>query len=204
MTESNNLLQDTSDLYGDEIIFVLENLRVNPNDFWSRSLIRLCISLFEAEVFILKKNLLKYCKEYNVPIKPEISTLLAGIKYEINDNGKVAERYFQIKMVSDIKFVFDQLRGIRGFTLKNKFSDSRWQCMEKTVKVRNRLVHPKLIEEQIVSEIEVNDCMSAYWWFSENINHIAEQELNFLEQETTNLKSKLKKLQLDITKRQRS
>jgi len=202
MTESNNLLQDTADLYGNEIVFVLENFRANPNEFWSRSLIRLCVSLFEAEVFILKKNLLKYCNEYNVSIKPEISTLLTGIKYEINENGKVVERYLQTKMVSDIKFVYDQLKEIRSFKLKNTFSDPRWQCIAQTVKVRNRLAHPKLIEEQVVSESEVNDCMSAYWWFSENSYHIAEQELNFLEEEKTDLKSKLEKLQSAIPKRQ--
>lgn len=103
MHDSVTLLGDTSDLYHSEIEFILSNITNDPLGFWSRSLIRLTVTFFESEVFILKKNLLKYCEENKISLTAEITTLLNAKKYEIDDQGKIKEQYLQIKLTNDIK-----------------------------------------------------------------------------------------------------
>jgi hypothetical protein len=40
-----------------------------------------------------------------------------------------------------------------------------WTNLRATVKIRNRLVHPKRLEDLLVSEQEVSQSLSAFYWF---------------------------------------
>lgn len=194
MNDSATLLGDTSDLYHSEIEFVLSNIKNDHLGFWSRSLIRLTVTFFESEIFILKKNLLKHCEENRISLSVQVTTLLNGKKYEIDDQGRVKEQYLQIKLSNDIKFTYAQIINIRDFRLKSEFSDIRWNKIAKTIKVRNRLTHPKKIEDQVVTQDEITECMQAYFWFHENNYYFYQQELDFLEEQNERTKSQLSDL----------
>ena len=106
--------------------FSKKSLENNPDGFWSRTFIKTTISLIEAEIFILKQETLRYCRENQFQLSPELLLFLNNKKYEINSNGKINERLLQVRLKDDIKFVFDQVTSIKGHKLHTGFEDSGW------------------------------------------------------------------------------
>ena len=148
---------------------------------WGRTFIKIAISLIEAEIYMLKQELLIYCRENKVSLNPEITLLLENKKYEINSNGKIKERLLQVRLKNDIKFVFDQITTLKNHRLCRGYDDPDWSKVNITVAVRNRLTHPKSIECMLVSKQEVSDCKLAFNWCIHNLVYFLEQDKSDIE-----------------------
>ena len=173
--------------------FIENNLNGDSGGFWSRTFIRTTISLIEAELFILKQEILTYCEENSIQLNPELLLLLNNKKYEINSNGQIKERLLQVRLKDDIKFSFSQIGNIKGHKLCKDFEDSGWSKVVSTILVRNRLTHPKMAEDINVSKQEVNDCKHAFKWFIKNLTYFLEQEKDDIEEQSKMKINELKK-----------
>lgn len=180
MNTENKLTQSISELYEKDIQFVIDHINDDNHEFWRRELIRLVVTLFEAETYLLKKDLLNYCTKFNISLNPQITLTLQGKKFTIENSGKLKEGYLPVKLTDDIKFLFKQINEIRNFNLKVDYQDNGWSDLQGTIKVRNRLTHPKSISEQLVTVLEIEKCMSGYKWFYKNFNGFLQQENEFL------------------------
>ena len=172
---------ELNDIYERDIQFVIDNINSEPNDFWRRSLIRLCTSLFESEIFILKNRLISYCDKNSIPFKPELRLTLEGKKYTVESSGKLKSNYLSIKLTDDIRFTFQTYMDIRGFQLSSSFNDNGWNDLKETIKIRNRITHPKSTVEQEINTSEIAICMSGYNWFHKNYDQFMRQELEHLQ-----------------------
>lgn len=161
--------------------FIKKSLGNEPSGFWSRTFIKTTVSLIEAEIFILKQETLRHCRENQFQLSPELLLFLNNKKYEINRNGKINERLLQIRLKDDIKFVFDQVTSIKGHKLHTGFEDSGWSKVISIISVRNRLTHPKSVDDMNVSSNEENDCKLAFNWFINNLAHFLDQEKDDIE-----------------------
>lgn len=171
------------DIYEKDIQFCIDNINQEPIEFWRRSLIRLCVSLFESETHLLKNHLIKYSHKNKIPLSPEVILMLRGKKFTLGDNGKLKESYASNKLIDEIKFTFNQFFEIRGFSLAVDFKDNGWKNLKETIKIRNRITHPKSYIEQTISVNEIEICMSGYNWFYENFVNLQKQEIQLLENE---------------------
>ena len=59
--------------------------------------------------------------------------------------------------------------------------------------MRNRLTHPKSLNEQVVTKDEVNDCVFSIIWFYENTT-------SFINQHSKNLKNQIEKYKIALGK----
>lgn len=194
MVTDNNTTMRISEIYDKDIQFVLDHINDDNYEFWRRELIRLSITLFEADVYLLKKDLLSYCNKFNISLNPEIILALQGKKFTIEGSGKLKEGYLPVKLTDDIKFLFNKITEIRGFSLKVDFQDNGWSDLQYTIKVRNRLTHPKSISEQSIEAIEIKKCISSYTWFYSNFNSFLQQHNYFLEKYISRIKMETKTL----------
>lgn len=167
--------------------FIRKNLDNDPSEFWSRTFIKTTVSLIEAEIFILKQQILHYCRENKIQLSPELLLFLSNKKYEISNNGQIKERLLQVRLKDDIRFVFWQVLSIKGHKLQKGFEDPGWSKVISTIAVRNRLTHPKSVDDMNVSKQEVNDCKLAFNWCISNFVHFLDQEQNDLEIHAKNL-----------------
>lgn len=180
---TEDLSQTIPDIYEQDIQFIIDNINQEPIGFWRRSLVRLCISLFESETFLLKEKTLSYCKKNNISLNPETILALQGKKFTLGENGKLKEGYASVKLIDDIKFTFQQTKEIRKLFLALDFSDDGWKNLKETIKIRNRITHPKSLMEQKIKADEIKICMSGYNWFYKNFEHFRAQEIqNFQHQ----------------------
>lgn len=194
---TKDLSDNIPDIYEKDIQFVIDNINQEPIGFWRRSLIRLCISLFESETFLLKESLLKHCKKYNIVLNPETILALQGKKFTLGDNGKLKEGFLSAKLVDDIKFIFQQTKEIRKFSLVTDFNSEGWHNLKETIKIRNRITHPKSVSEQNVRVDEIKICMSGYNWFHKNFDHFIKQDIEYLQNEIADMQENLHKHKIE-------
>lgn len=194
MDDDKNLIKDVSDLYHKDLSFICEQAAKADNnhfDFWNRVFIRTAISLVEAETYLWKVDLIDHCLRYEVVIPPEVLPFLINKKYDVDNHGKIKEKFLQLPLGSDIKFTFDQICKVRNFTLKVSFDDYRWGLLIDSIGVRNRLTHPKELGAQVVTNQERLNCMSAIEWFYFN-------SIDFTKQSTAHKRKICEELKLQI------
>ncbi|BBL56539.1 hypothetical protein [Methylomonas koyamae] len=176
-----------ADLLRKDFKFITKNLDNDPSEFWSRTFIKTTVSLIEAEIFLLKQEILHYCGNNQIQLSPELLLFLNNKKYEINSSGQITERLLQVRVTDDIRFVFGQILSIKGHKPQKDFEDAGWSKVISTIAVRNRLTHPKSVDDMNISKQEVNDCKLAFNWCISNVVHYLDQEKNDIERRVTNL-----------------
>lgn len=173
---TKRLITDTADLYAREIEFIRGQFSDDPIEYWRRAYIRTTISFFEAQTYLLKNELLQYIEENGTDVLPEIKSLLSGNSYKTNQGGKTRKIIKPMKITDEIKFVFNQICEIKGHVLERSYVESGWNDLIKSVRVRNRLTHPKNLDEQYVTDAEKEQCHSALEWYFDCFISFLQQE----------------------------
>jgi hypothetical protein len=91
--------------------------------------------------------------------------LLLEESYELNEKGAVIIKQNFLQIEKNIKFAFAAVARAYGITYQLNVGGIGWDSFKKTLKVRNRLTHPKNAQELIVSDEEIEDMKRTYAWF---------------------------------------
>lgn len=185
------LIQMTQSLYAGDLDYIVSQLESDETGFWARTYLKTAVSFFEVSLHQLKTELVEYCEEKNIILKPQVAIFLSDKKYELKANGEFSERYHQPNLKVDIKFVFEQFRILKGYNVRNSYASNGWANISNTVKIRNRITHPKVYEEQTITDQEIEACKSGLEWFFENILSFVQQDIKILKKENKVLKNKL-------------
>lgn len=108
--------------------------------------------------------------------------LLKGVSYELADNGRVVEKQVNTSFLSAFRFSFRMLAKARGLKAEPDYSQSGWQALQHTVKLRNRLTHPKSVVEMHVSDKDMVQVDAAEIWFRLANHALLEEYIGQLEQ----------------------
>ena len=176
-----HLIENVADVYRYELEFLLENIEKNNSDFWSRSLIRTAVAFFESEIYVLKQDLLDYCARSAIQLDPSEVHALKGIRFDLKENGQLAEKPLNATLKSEIKFALNKVCEVRGFYLDESFESVGWQNVLKTISVRHRITHPKVLSDQYVKASEIDECWSAIVWFEQMTGGFLLQEAERLD-----------------------
>ncbi len=172
----SDIVQDVADVYRRDINFIIENLeRGDETGYWARSLVRTTVSLIEAELYEMKLDILETMdlKQLDDDLTKQA---LLGRRPDITDTGELRERENLIPLKNDLKFVLKKKCKIESLEMANDFNSSGWQSVLATIDIRNRLTHPKELEEQTVSDDEVEIAVSAFEWFYQKYSGFIEQK----------------------------
>ena len=153
-------------------------LKANPSSqLLRRTYVRTIFAEFEANIFFLKKILI-YCNHSNlISLKSDENYIINEEKYYLNDNGKIKTSINILRTLPNIKFtisIFD-----------NKFNSTEnavkidWNKFEKALKIRNRIVHPKLLDDFIIKETEMNVLVENYNSFYKTVSNLLDR-INYL------------------------
>jgi len=95
--------------------------------------------------------------------------LLQGLTYEVNDKGKVISKISYMPFKNDFKFAFYTFSKSCEATFEPDLGGQGWESLEKSRKVRDRLMHPKRVEDLEITDIEIKDTAIAFAWFTINL-----------------------------------
>jgi hypothetical protein len=86
-----------------------------------------------------------------VEITPQESYLAAEIEYKIGDKGEVVERPAQITLTRNIRFAFTLTEKAHRIPAQFDPSVEWWSCLREAIRVRGRLMHPRMPEDLDIS-----------------------------------------------------
>lgn len=143
-----------------------------------RLLVRSVFSFIEALVFCTKVLALESSRAAALS-RGELA-MAQDEDYEISDSGEVTTRPARLRFLSNLKFAFRLLAKVEGADYQLDISGSGWQALQRALKVRDRLMHPKAVGDLQVGDDEVRDALRAFIWFEDQAVLILEKVVQAL------------------------
>ena len=138
-------------------------------EFAARQLIRAILAFIEGVTFSVKVKAAELCLERKRDISDAERFFATDTDFVLTSKGQVIERPAHIRLSDNIRFAFALLE--KAYALPEQFDPSVdwWSCLKKSIRVRDRLTHPKLPEDIDISGQEIVDALEAYEGFKEHV-----------------------------------
>ena len=140
----------------------------HKTDSASRSFVRCVFALIEGSVFNLKQTALTLHRHGKGKFSQAELAMLEDVSYELSDKGEAKEQIKFIPLTKNIRFAFSA--ATRAFQVKFELvvDDEGWSTFKDALGIRNRITHPKSIEDLKLSDEEVQTVTDAGSWFLHN------------------------------------
>jgi hypothetical protein len=134
--------------------------------FALRTYVRSFFAYVEAWAYLTKQLVLEEPVLHVVsPNQAEVA-LLREEAYDVSDSGEAVTRIDRfIPLDRNIRFVFAVAAHCFGSTYKLDVSGRGWQAFREAIRIRNRLMHPKLPTDLALSDSEFQAVKDAQLWF---------------------------------------
>jgi hypothetical protein len=159
-----------------ELISTLDDGKVDPNgdvyadyEYHARQLIRAIFAFIEAVTFSVKVKAAEHCIHHNRDIADAERFFAVDVEHVLTDRGEVVERPAHIRLADNIRFAFALQEKALGCAKTFDPSTEWWSCLRSSIKVRDRLTHPKLPEDVDISGAETVAALKAYEGFKHQV-----------------------------------
>jgi hypothetical protein len=140
------------------------------SQFWRRMYIRSIFAYIEASVFILKQDALYDGGKHGIQFSDAERLLLQDQSAEINDIGGVKIQKAKISFLKNLRFAFKTYARTAGDVTALKVDSIGWAAIRESLKVRDRLMHPKQVEDLLVTDQELRAVSVGYVWFLQELS----------------------------------
>lgn len=160
------LLRESEELYED-------NIQLNR-----RTLVRTLFAFVEGTLYAMKQQILVEYSLDRVQLSPAEFAILSEEAYTLKESGllRAIKNYLQIK--ANVKFTlpFFAEKNDTNFEFTPSLKDNPiWQDFCSGVEIRNRLMHPKALEDLNVKDEEIESIVRTGEWFVEQIETISDR-----------------------------
>jgi len=129
-------------------------------EYHARQLIRAFFAFVEGITFSAKIRAVADCTDRGIDVSPQERFYAAEVHYVLDDQGRVVEQRAHVRLGPNVRFVFALLERARGVSLLDPTAEW-WSCFKKSIRVRDRLMHPKMPADVNVSPDEIIDVLKA-------------------------------------------
>jgi len=147
------------------------NISCEDTQFWRRSFVRACCVFFEGlcafqkqQAYAIKWNALDKVDDFEMAKL----MLLCDKTAELNDKGEIYEKNAKIPTEKNILFAFTAFAEAHNSPFRLDRSSEGINNLRITLKVRDRLTHPKKLEDLQVSDEEHLAAAKASIWLNES------------------------------------
>ncbi len=194
-------LQDAILLFSEDAVLAEKNIDTSDTPYNRRAMVRALFAMIEGTIFILKQMALATAAHQNILNTGELLLLEEKIP-EITSKGECRMQTKYINLKDNLTFVSHVIKRLHGFTLQLGKDATHWEQFEKTIKVRNRITHPKDPNDLWVSDEDLKNIRAVSSWFFELLVDAMEQlfttivvpRLHAIEQNVSLLSDSLKEI----------
>ena len=126
-----------------------------------RLLVRSVCAFCEGLAYCLKQLPLSGLGAELTPIE---RALVLEEDYELDSNGRPMVRPARLKTLNNLRFALELLPRKMGASFAPEYSDHGWEALQLTIKVRDRITHPKMAGDLEISDDEIRNAVRAYYW----------------------------------------
>jgi hypothetical protein len=139
------------------------------DQFWARSSVRTFFAMVEALTFEMRLALRQVHAANIVPFDPAEATLVFEQSFDLDEAGRPQARPRFLALDRNFRFAFPRFASLFGVQAMLDVGGEGWRKFLQTIKVRNRITHPKSPSELDLSIEEVTVAMEAIAWYSETM-----------------------------------
>lgn len=148
-------------LVGD-VVSATERVQGNENQTYRRELVRTVFSAIEGLHWKLKRDVFLHAQVV-ADLTPHEEAALLEETYSVDDRGNVRAQPKFMPLLSAIRLVISIVKRYRP-AYEVDFNHVGWTNLCRAVELRNRIVHPKTLEDLSVSDKEIEQSLSAFYW----------------------------------------
>ena len=89
----------------------------------------------------------------------------------LDDNGKIKHQSMMIRLIPNLKFMLKMLGDTMGADEIDFKKEEWWPAFRNSVKVRDRLMHPKQLSDMNISAFELDDLIQARTGFNKLLSN---------------------------------
>jgi hypothetical protein len=131
-------------------------------EYHARQLIRAIFAFIEAVTFSAKIKAVEYCLDRGFEISEAERFLAADLEHVLTDDGQVVERPARLRLAANVRYAFTLQERTLGVTGTFDRQAAWWSSFKSSIRVRDRLTHPKLPSDVDVSGAELVEALRAY------------------------------------------
>ena len=139
-------------------------------EFHARMLIRSIFAYIEGVTFSLKVKAAEQCLKNGVDITDGERWFAIELDFVLANNGDVKTRPAHIRTADNVRFAFRLQEKAQGLSTKFDPSAGWWSDFQAAIKVRDRLVHPKMPGDLNVNGDEICQVLAAYNGYHSQLN----------------------------------
>lgn len=138
-------------------------------EYHARLLIRAIFAYLEGVTFSVKAHAAHLCLERNIEISDAERYFSIDREFMITNTGNVVERSAHIRLADNVRFAFHLRERARGMDSKFDANQSWWSDFRSSIRVRDRLTHPKMPGDLDVDGDEIIYAQRAYNGFNKQL-----------------------------------
>jgi hypothetical protein len=143
---------------------LLDKADRDEHQAFRRAYVRAVLAYVEGLVFGLKQQALA---NPLAELSSAERALLAEESYELDDRGQARARTAFIKLEANIKFAFAMYAKAADAEYELETGEAGWGLLIESIRVRNRLAHPKALADLHVTDTEKDHAREAFNWFGQ-------------------------------------
>jgi hypothetical protein len=150
-------------------------LEENKTDCNKRAFTRAGFAMIEGNVFNLKQIALKLSEHGKGNFSTAELAMLEEHNFSLKDNGKAEVQIKFIALAPNLRFAFSACARAFGVQHELKVDDEGWQSFQEALRIRNRITHPKSVEDLHLSEKDVDHVEASVRWFLRNKGNLIQK-----------------------------
>ncbi len=135
--------------------------------FWCRTYTRFLFADLETRSYQLRRMMLLWHRMGIGGIQPEEAQFLEELSYRMNDKGEVQSVGAKIKTASSFLFTFKMFSKVSGHDVDIDTGQVGWANFKKALTIRDRITHPRIIEDLSISNDEITDVIKVGYWIDD-------------------------------------
>jgi len=150
----------------------------SKTDSAARSFVRAVFAMIEGSIFNLKQMALNLSAHGRGSFSKAELVMLEEVSYDLDSKGGAITQTKFMKLPANIRFAFDAAARGFGVTYKLEVGSSGWANFRESIDIRNRITHPKKIDDLELSDTEVQKVVDTGTWFLECQRELFQQFVN--------------------------
>jgi hypothetical protein len=129
----------------------------------------------EGIVFVLKKEMQLFQKQGGRRPQGRKMRFLTEQNETVNRSGRVVNVPYHVPLSRSIPYVFRIYADVHWLEFEVDTTNHGWTCFLKAAKVRNRVTHPKCVQDLVVSDEEVCIMLHGVKWFDSALKNLFDE-----------------------------
>ncbi|XSG76760.1 hypothetical protein ACP8Y2_07080 [Herpetosiphon llansteffanensis] len=140
-------------------------LSFTETQFLYRSFIRALFSWIEGVIYLMKNFTVEFDGAMNEKIPSDEMYILKEKDLKVDKDGKVFSDQRFIKLEYNILFSIKWYSYVYNIDYSIDKGVKEWEIFKKSISIRNRITHPKSIEDIIISDNDIKNIIKVKEWF---------------------------------------